>query len=73
MGCSIGRNVLRMCFAECSIANCFLHNLLGKAMCAKRQLSVAVLAEKERALISSRTKAALAAAKARAVDCYCAT
>jgi len=34
-------------------------------MRAKRQLSVAVLAEKERVLISPRTNAALAAAKAR--------
>ncbi len=64
-GCSFGRNVLRMCFAECSIVNCFLHNLLGKAMRPKRQLNVAALAEKARALISTRTKAVLAAAKAR--------
>lgn len=65
MGCSFGRDLLRMCFAKCSVFNCFLHNLLGKAMRAKRQLSVAALAEKERALISARTRAALAAAKAR--------
>jgi hypothetical protein len=56
MGCSFGHEVLRLFFAGCSVANCFLHNLLGKAMRAKRQLSVAVLAEKERALISTRTK-----------------
>jgi hypothetical protein len=65
MGCSFGRNTLLLFFAGCSVANCFLHNLLGKAMRAKRQRSVAALAEKERALISTRTDAALAAAKAR--------
>src|SRR4029077_9129861 len=36
----IGRDTLRLCFAGYSIANCFLHNLLGIAMHAKRQLSV---------------------------------
>jgi hypothetical protein len=39
---------LRFCFAGCSNANCFLHNLLGMAMHAGRQLSVEAQTEQER-------------------------
>jgi hypothetical protein len=47
-GCSFGRDTLRFCFAGCSNANCFLHNLLGMAMHAGRQLSVEAQTEQER-------------------------
>jgi hypothetical protein len=47
-GYSFDRDTLRLCFAGCSVANCFLHNLLGTAMHAKRQLSVAAQAERWR-------------------------
>jgi hypothetical protein len=65
-GCIFSPGALLLFFAGCSVADCFLHNWLGKAMQAKRQLRVAAPDEDERALISTRTtKAALAAANAR--------